>query len=55
MKQEDLNDMMRSPCEAKPAPASAELPRCPECGERYLGNGVALCTECATQHQGEQT
>lgn len=47
MKQEDLNGMMRSPGEAKTAPAPAELPRCPECGERYLGDGMALCTECA--------
>lgn len=54
MKQEDLNGMMRSPGEAKTAQAPVELPRCPECGERYLGNGMALCTECAAQHQGEK-
>lgn len=54
MRQEDLNSMMRNPGEIKTAPASSYLPCCPECGERYLGDGMALCTECAAQHQGEK-
>lgn len=54
MRQEDLNSMMRHPWEIKTAPAaSSYLTRCPECGERYLGDGMALCTECAAKHQGE--
>lgn len=44
--QEWLNSMMREPGEAK-RPAALPLPECPQCGERYCGDGVALCTECA--------
>lgn len=47
MRQEDLNSMMRHPGEIKTAPAaSSYLPCCPECGERYLGDGVTLCVDC---------
>lgn len=49
MRQEDLNSMMRHPGEIKTAPASSCLPRCPECGERYLGDGVTLCVDCAAR------
>ena len=44
--QELLNSMMREPGEAK-RPAAPALPSCPQCGERYCGDGVQLCTECA--------
>ena len=44
--QELLNSMMREPGEAKRSAAPA-LPSCPQCGERYCGDGVQLCTECA--------
>lgn len=49
MRQEDLNSMMRNPGEIKTAPAELYLPRCPECGERYLGDGVTLCVDCAAR------
>ena len=51
MRQEDLNAMMRYPGEARQQPDKA-LPECPACGKRYLGDGVALCLECAAQEQG---
>lgn len=53
MRQEDLNDMMRNPGEGKQLPARS-LPKCPSCGEPYLGDGVAPCLECAAlaQEQG---
>lgn len=44
--QELLNSIMREPGEAKQA-AAPVLPPCPQCGERYCGDGVQLCTECA--------
>ena len=44
--QELLNSIMRAPGEAAKTAAPA-LPVCPRCGERYCGNGVQLCTECA--------
>jgi hypothetical protein len=44
--QELLNSMMRHPGEAQ-RKASPALPQCPKCGERYCGNGLQLCTECA--------
>lgn len=48
MKQEDYNDMMRTPEEAyaernKPP---AKFPNCPSCGEEYLGDGVLPCLDC---------
>lgn len=53
MRQEDLNSLMRLPGEVirhePPKPA-----QCPSCGERYCGDGKALCLECqaAPQAQG---
>lgn len=44
--QELLNSLMRNPGE--PRSAAPTLLKCPRCGEHYCGNGVALCTECAT-------
>lgn len=44
--QELLNSLMRNPGEAR-AIATPVLPECPKCGERYCGDGVQLCTECA--------
>lgn len=44
--QEVLNSMMRWPGEARRV-ATPELPHCPQCGERYCGDGAQLCTECA--------
>lgn len=44
--QELLNSMMRNPGEVTHATA-AVLPECPQCGERYCGDGVQFCTECA--------
>lgn len=44
--QELLNSLMRNPGEAR-ATATPGLPECPKCGERYCGDGVQLCTECA--------
>lgn len=43
--QELLNSMMRDPGEKRAD--AAKLPLCPQCGERYCGDGVQLCTECA--------
>jgi hypothetical protein len=45
--QELLNSMMREPGEATRTAAPA-LPSCPQCGERYCGDGTQLCAECAT-------
>lgn len=47
--QELLNSMMREPGEATRAAAPA-LPSCPQCGERYCGDGTQLCAECATSN-----
>ena len=47
MNQEDLNAMMRNPWEAAKKPRPQPLPECPQCGERYCGDGIAFCTECA--------
>lgn len=44
--QELLNSTMRAPGEATKTGAQA-LPVCPRCRERYCGDGVQLCTECA--------
>lgn len=43
--QEMLNSMMRNPGERQKA-AIYSSPQCPKCGERYCGDGVALCLEC---------
>ena len=37
--------MMRNPGEARSV--EVKMPQCPKCGERYCGDGVALCVECA--------
>ena len=34
--------------------AEIQLPECPKCGERYLGDGVELCIECASLEPKEQ-
>lgn len=47
--QEALNAMMRNPGERKASPAP--LPVCPQCGERYCGDGVDLCLECQHKEQ----
>lgn len=47
--QELLNSMMREPGEATRTAAPA-LPSCPQCGERYCGDGTQLCAECATSN-----
>ena len=44
--QELLNSLMREPGE-NPHASALVLPACPQCGERYCGNGAQLCTECA--------
>lgn len=53
MRQEDYNDMMRLPGEVQTR-KSADLPRCPECGERYLGNGIEPCIECALEAEASR-
>lgn len=44
--QELLNSLMREPGE-NPRASALVLPACPQCGERYCGDGAQLCTECA--------
>ena len=44
--QELLNSLMREPGE-NPHASALVLPACPQCGERYCGDGAQLCTECA--------
>ena len=44
--QELLNSIMREPGE-NPRASAPVLPTCPQCGERYCGDGAQLCTECA--------
>lgn len=51
--QEVLNSMMRWPGEARRAPAP-ELPPCPQCGERYCGDGKQPCTDCAAPKDGAE-
>lgn len=46
MQQEDLNEMMRLPWETRRSQI-ADMNTCPKCGERYCGDGIALCVECA--------
>lgn len=46
MKQEDYNAMMRYPGERYERRNLAALPTCPQCGERYMGDGIVVCTEC---------
>ena len=46
MQQEDFNEMMRLPGEVQRFQKHV-VSVCPECGERYCGDGIALCVECA--------
>ena len=52
--QELLNSIMRNPGETR-ATAAPALPKCPQCGERYCGNGVQPCTECAAPNLNSTT
>lgn len=47
LKQEDFNSMMRHPGEVRRG-GGVQMNSCPNCGERYCGDGVESCTECAT-------
>jgi len=38
--------MMRHPGEVRRV--EVQMNSCPNCGERYCGDGVESCTECAT-------
>lgn len=50
MKQEDYNEMMRRyPWEVSAQDRPMALPACPGCSERYMGDGKALCIECAAK------
>ena len=49
--QELLNSIMREPGE-NPRASAPVLPACPQCGERYCGDGAQLCTECAAPNAG---
>lgn len=49
--QELLNSIMREPGE-NPRASAPVLPACPQCGERYCGDGAQLCTECAPPNTG---
>lgn len=51
--QELLNSIMRNPGEPRSSTAPV-LPKCPKCGERYCGNGVQLCTECAIRERSDK-
>jgi len=46
MQQEDYNSMMRHPWERLSKPMERSSPECPMCGEKYLGDGVAVCADC---------
>lgn len=51
MQQEDLNAMMRHPWE-RMTTARHNLPGCRQCGERYIGDGEALCVDCHERRGG---
>ena len=42
--------MMRHPGEVRRV--KVQMNSCPNCGERYCGDGVESCTECATPNDG---
>ena len=44
MNQEQINSLW-----AKPPVPQKPLPKCPSCGEPYLGNGKDLCVECEAE------
>lgn len=48
MNQEQLNSMMKTPEEAALLRTKSAIKnnKCPSCGYKYLGDGVALCVEC---------
>lgn len=49
MRQEDYNDMMKTPEESlqlRQSNISKKMPECPICKSEYLGDGVAPCVEC---------
>ena len=48
MNQEQLNSMMKTPEEAVLLRTKSTIKnnKCPSCGYKYLGDGVALCVEC---------
>ena len=52
--QELLNSIMRNPGETR-RNAAPVLPVCPRCGERYCGDGVQMCTECAASNAAYPT
>lgn len=51
--QELLNSMMLNPGERAQRIAQP-LPACPQCHERYCGDGVQLCTECAAPNDANE-
>ena len=53
MNQEQLNSIMKTPEEALLARTKTTIKnkKCPSCGYKYLGDGVALCVECETKQQ----
>lgn len=49
MKQEDYNDIMKTPAQAfaiMRGQVIRTLKECPKCGEAYLGDGYLPCIEC---------
>jgi hypothetical protein len=52
--QEFLNSMMRLPWEVDRKKSASALPCCPQCGERYCGDAVQLCTDCVAIAKAEQ-
>ena len=53
MRQEDYNDMMKTPEESlqlRQSNISKKLPECPICKSEYLGDGVAPCVECDNKY-----
>ena len=43
MTQEQINDMLDNPSHPMRV---GKMPTCPECGERYCGDGKTECVEC---------
>ena len=46
VRQEDYNSIMRHPGENRDTTRPIDLPKCPACEERYMGNGRDLCIDC---------
>ena len=58
MRQEDYNDMMKTPEESlqlRQSNISKKLPECPICKSEYLGDGVAPCVECDNKNDQRAT